>query len=165
MDFALKILILQFASDYKLDSDLLFAVIETESAGNKYAMRYEEAYPWLYEVTKMAKAVGCTTSTMKMMQRTSYGLMQIMGGVAYENKFRGWGAELCNPEINLEYGCKHLKKMVDRYGPSPSDSYAAYNSGSVRMIYKDVYVNQRAVTNFRKNYQEVLLRVPFESGE
>ena len=84
--------------------------------------------------------------------------MQIMGAVARERGFRGWLTELCDPAVNLEWGCRHLRWMVDHpldYGLSIAqgpavlkgtlaDLAAAWNGGSCRIV-NDTYANQSYV--------------------
>jgi len=87
--------------------------------------------------------------TELLAQQTSWGLMQIMGATARERGFadnnyhynasnKGWLTELCDPQVNLEWGCRHLRWMVDHnnaYGLpdvriSPADLAAAWNGGA-----------------------------------
>lgn len=135
----------------------LVALIELESGWNPLAMRHEPAYPWLYSIREMAQEVGCSKSTMEMMQKTSWGLGQVMGAVAYEHGLRAWAGELFRPEINLKYVCEHIQRMIRKFDIGfdvPLDLYAAYNAGSVRMI-EGRYVNSTAVGAFRKVYQAI----------
>lgn len=153
LDARIDLLIIKKAEKYQIEENLLRAIVLLESGGNPYAMRAEPSYPWLYKVIQLSKELKCTGPTMRQMQSTSWGLMQIMGAVAYELGFKGWGSELCNPEINLEYGCRFLKQKIVKYGPNVFDIYAAYNAGSVRMMTKDQYKNQANVTQFRNIYE------------
>lgn len=90
---------------------------------------------------------------MRMAQKTSWGLMQIMGGVAYELGFKGWPGELLDPETNLYYGCEFLIGKIFLYGDEdPARLYAAYNAGSPRFE-NGRYRNQRNVDNFMLIYQ------------
>lgn len=157
MELKVRLMILQKAKEYRIKSDLLKAVVLVESSGNQWAMRAEPGYPWLFEVNRLSNEIGCNRDTMKVMQSTSWGLMQIMGAVAYEYGFNGWCSELCKPDINLDYGCKHLKAKITKYGPNPADIYAAYNAGSVRKMDNKTYVNQRAVNHFLRIYDNVKL--------
>jgi len=82
-------------------------------------------------------------------QQTSWGLLQIMGAVARERGFRGWLTELCDPSINLEWGCRHLRWMMDHnnayglpdFGIKPEDLAAAWNAGT-RIVIDGKYKNQ-----------------------
>ena len=78
--------------------------------------------------------------------------MQIMGAVARERGFRGWLTELCDPQANLEWGCKHLRWMIDHnnayglpdYRIKPEDLAAAWNAGKARFV-DGKYTNQSYV--------------------
>jgi len=93
---------------------------------------------WL---AKEVQLRGYTAGTERILQRTSWGLMQIMGAVARERGFRGWLTELCDPAVNLEWGCRHLRWMVDHnntyglpdYRIKPEDLAAAWNGGKARL--------------------------------
>ena len=87
-------------------------------------------------------------------QKTSWGLMQVMGTVARELGHRGWLSELCEPERGIYYGCLHLKKLMDRHG-NLSDTVAAYNAGSPRRDVNGKYVNQEYVDRFIRVLSEV----------
>lgn len=132
------------AEKYGLPWPLVMAVVDVESSGNPWAYRYEPAYQWL---------VGQgLTPTEQMAQRTSWGLMQVMGAVAREYGFKGWLTELCQPDVGLEYGCRHLKRYADRYR-NWLDAIAAYNAGSPRKA-GDVYVNQSYVDKVMRQWDE-----------
>jgi len=104
---------------------------------------------WL---AKEVQLRGYTAGTERILQRTSWGLMQIMGAVARERGFRGWLTELCDPQANLEWGCKHLRWMIDHnnayglpdYRIKPEDLAAAWNAGKARFV-DGKYTNQSYV--------------------
>lgn len=163
-DWALRLdwnLIREKASKYDLEPELVAAVIQKESSGNTYALRYEPNYRWTFSVSDLAALIGCTNDTMEKMQKTSFGLMQVMGGVAYEhglhreeNIYQRWASCLVIPEIGVEYGCRHIKRKS--LGLSDvADIYAAYNAGSVRKTAGGFYVNQLVVDGFMKLYREL----------
>lgn len=158
MDMVLEVLIAQKAKEWNVPFHMLKSLVLVESGGKKNAMRYEPSYPWLYRVNDMAKELVCTVDTMKVIQSTSWGLCQILGSTAYELGFRGWGADLCKPDVNLTYACMYLRKHIKRYGKkNVYDIIAAYNAGTARKIEKDKYVNQRYVNYFKRIYENVLL--------
>jgi len=88
--------------------------------------------------------------TELLAQQTSWGLMQIMGATARERGFadnnyhynasnKGWLTELCDPQVNLEWGCRHLRWMLDHAGSfnirastqwQNADLAAAWNGGA-----------------------------------
>jgi soluble lytic murein transglycosylase-like protein len=131
---------------------LLQAIITVESARNPWATRYEPHYRWLWDVFRkapyrQADAVfpaprGVSSATEKTAQKTSWGLMQIMGAVGRELGFdRPFLTELCDPQINLEYGCRHLCNYYRRFG-GWEEATVAYNAGSPRKNKEGRWVNQ-----------------------
>lgn len=153
----IEMLILYFAKKYSLNPRFLHALVETESGGNRFAMRYEPAYPYLYSIKECAEMIVCSRATMEMFQKTSWGLCQIMGSNLYEYGFKGWPAEVLDSEVNLKWGCEFLIRLMKAQGLSfsnPDDVYCAYNAGSVRKV-DGRYVNSPAVTRFMKNYNKM----------
>lgn len=150
--FGLKRKIIRAAVDHGIDPVFLEAIVITESYGDTYSMRYEPGWRWYppdMEISRYAGFIGASFPTVKMGMATSWGLMHIMGTVAYELEFYGWFAELTVPEVGLKYGCMHLLKKMNRYGSDPETAYAAYNSGSPK------YKNQKNVDRFMKIYREI----------
>ena len=135
-------LVLKKATEFKLDVNLVRAIISTESSWNPFAIRYEPQWRYFYETRSLASLLGITHPTMELFQATSYGLMQIMGSVAYELGFRQSPVLLCDPEINLHYGCKKLKKLFEKYGHE-DDVISSYNQGNPRKNNGGMYLNQR----------------------
>ncbi|MBK5943332.1 lytic transglycosylase domain-containing protein [Halorhodospira halophila] len=145
----------RFSERYGIPVRLLRAIIEVESAGNPYAMRMEANYRWLWDVRHNAPhrggpfyaPPGASRPTESYGQRTSWGLMQIMGATAREIGFKGtFLSELCDPETNLQYGCEYLMRLYRRFGNQHgwTGVAAAYNAGSPRMT-DGRYVNQEYV--------------------
>ena len=98
-----------------------------------------------------------TILTELLNQQTSVGPMQFMFATARERGFKGRFAELFDPAMNLEWGCKHLRWMIDHnnaYGLpdfriKPEDLAAAWNWGS-RVVADGKYANEDYVRRFRK---------------
>ena len=146
------------AERHKLPPELIAAVIQLESGGNTYAVRYEPLYRWTHMIASLANVAGCTYATMEQMQKTSYGLMQVMGGVYYEHRKISdgyWATAMIDPDIGLDFGCRHLKQKFVQYGPDPANTYAAYNAGSVRFTPGGHFQNQRAVDIFMGYYRQL----------
>ena len=165
----LELLAREAATKYGLDPRLICALCEVESGWNPRAVRHEAGYRWLWgaqhqelfdetptrEFMEMKSRLGIELKTEKFCQQTSWGLLQIMGAVARERGFRGWLTELCDPTVNLEWGCKHLRWMLDHpldYGLSIAqgpavlkgtlaDLAAAWNGGT-RVVVDGKYKNQ-----------------------
>jgi len=152
-------LALSAAHRYGLDLRLVCALCEVESGWNPWAVRHEPNYKWLYG--KLEDGYLGTVDTELAMQRTSWGLLQIMGAVARERGFRGWLTELCDPAVNLEWGCKHLRWMIDHnnayglpdYRIKPEDLAAAWNGGKARFV-DGKYTNQSYVDRVVKAMEE-----------
>lgn len=115
-----------------LSPNLVEAVIAVETSGLKYATRYEVGFGYLVEVSKWAKQLGITEITECIGQKTSWGLMQIMGATAREMGFSGYFPELCSEEYGIRFGAKYLKRQLDRF-KTVENAIAAYNAGSPRI--------------------------------
>jgi hypothetical protein len=86
---------------FGLDFVLVNALIATESGFNPLVIRYEPDYKYLFEIEKCRKLIGCTLETMVNMQKTSWGLCQIMGANFYEMGGKNWATKLLDPEVNI----------------------------------------------------------------
>ena len=125
-------IILTKANKYNLYPDLVEAHVMTESSGKVDAKRYEPAFYNTYIVPLCIKNEVEATG-----RATSWGLLQIMGQVARELGYQGNWQGLCDPMVNLEYGCKKLAKCYRRYHPELDKGIAAYNSGSAIVVFRD----------------------------
>ena len=140
-------------------------------------MRFTDAnsYTWRADTKKLAKFGGvvigdrATILTELLNQQTSVGLMQPMFSTMRERGYPGRFAEMFDPATNLEWGCRHLRWMLDHpldYGLSIAqgpavlkgtlaDLAAAWNGGSCRIV-DDTYANQSYVDRVVKamvNYE------------
>ncbi len=116
--------------EHGLDWKLVGAIVQSESGGEPWAIRYESTFKYRHFFREHASNLGITVDTESMLQSTSFGLLQIMGCVARERGFEDYLPKLCMPEVGLKYGCLHIKKLYERYSKD-SDIIAAYNAGSV----------------------------------
>ena len=134
----------------EITTELVLAIIEAESSGNPRAMRYEEMY--IYINLRAPRPDNCTALTEKILQKTSFGLMQIMGGTARHLGFKGWLGELLEPETNIRYGVLWLSHLYDEYHKSHGIEgvIAAYNSGSPRKNSSGEFANQGYVQKIMK---------------
>lgn len=126
---------------YGLDPALVAAICEKESGWNPNAIRFEPEYRWLYPSRENVYRVrGVSAATEVAQQKTSWGLMQIMGAVARE---RGCEAPflsvLCSPVIGLEFGCAHLAHLAKRF--TGGDLISAYNAGRPVDYNRRLYVD------------------------
>lgn len=151
------VLITQTAQEFDLDRRVVAAIVHTESSGNPSATRYEPHYRWTLDIRDYAKFNGITVETEEKHQKTSWGYMQVMGGLSRELGHKGPIPDLIDPEVGLFYGCKYLKKQLDRYG-NYDDAVAAYNAGSARKLDSGVYENERYVDRVLKKARELGFR-------
>jgi len=143
----------KISEEFSLDPFLVAAIIRVESNGERFAMRYEPHYSYLFHVEQMAKKVGSSEATENTMQKTSWGLMQIMGAVARERGYRGWLSELTDMLVNLKYGCVHLQSYFERHGKL-EHAIASYNAGSPRFLSDGQFVNQPYVDKVLRFYKK-----------
>lgn len=139
----------------RLPVECVLAVCTVESSCNPWAYRYEPGYRW---------TVGASiTQNERIGQMTSWGLMQVMGGVAREHGFKGWFPELCEPSTGLRYGMLHLRKFWAKYH-NWADVIASYNAGHPVTV-NGVYANQAYVDKVLKWWQFYEHEVPLKETE
>lgn len=142
------------ARQHGLPVRLVRAIVEVESDENPWAVRYEVGFFDRYvRIMKIKPIPPCGLITERKFRAASYGLMQIMGNTAREMGFdRPFLVELCDPEINLEYGCRYLahlaKTHLERHGWE--GVAAAYNAGSLRKQPDGTWLNQPYVEKIRR---------------
>lgn len=142
----------------KLDPVLVGAICMVESAGDPWAVRIELHWQYYLELKKYADLNRITQTTEKAMQACSWGLMQVMGSVAREHGYAGPLQRLCEPEIGIRYGCKHLAKFTKKYD-SVYDVIASYNAGSPIKTMEGSYRNQQYVSKvvqYMNSLKEIL---------
>jgi soluble lytic murein transglycosylase-like protein len=137
-------LIYDIALDEEVPWTLLAAIVQTESGGDPLAVRFEPDYKYVLNTAQFATANNISQVTEMMLQKTSWGLVQVMGGVAREHGHKGSILELAVAEIGLRYGAKHLKKFMRKY-PNKEDVIASYNAGSPVKGLDGKYKNQQYV--------------------
>lgn len=124
-----------------LDPLLVAAIVQVESAGSPWAIRYEPA--WAARLDGRRGQPGVTSATERVQLSTSWGLMQVLGVTARELGFKGpFLSALCAPAVGLEYGCRYLARQLRRYKGDVSDAIAAYNAGTARRRDDGTYVNE-----------------------
>jgi soluble lytic murein transglycosylase-like protein len=74
----------------------------------------------------------------------SWGVMQVMGGLARDLGYQGHLPNLCDPNLNINYATLYIQRLRRRW-PEESDVIAAYNAGSPRKRASGMYENQRYV--------------------
>lgn len=147
-------LISKEADKYGLRRDLLAAMVLQETSGKEYATRYERGWKYFLDIEIHAKKNGISQETEKMLQATSWGPLQIMGSVARELGYTRALPALSRTDIGLQWGCKKLKTLVEKY-PSLEDAISSYNQGSPRRMVDGRYQNQYYVENVLKYMSEI----------
>ena len=119
----------QIAAEHSLEPALVCAVIEQESAWNPWAVRYEPGF--LARYVAPLYTAGKLSATEAYTRAMSWGLMQVMGHVAREFGFEESSlAELCEPAIGIEFGCRILSKRVARAKGDVPTALLAWNGGA-----------------------------------
>lgn len=134
------------------------AICKVESDFNEWAYRYEPGFKYL------VGDVGTMSPTEKTEQMASWGLMQVMGGVAREMGFKGFCSQLCQPYTGLSYGMRHLAKFYKKYQDWP-DAIASYNAGSPRKNQAGQYFNQGYVDKVLKAWADLEVPIPIKETE
>lgn len=144
-------LICATAEIHRLPVKLVQAIVQVESGGNPWAVRYESAFYAAYVKGRGHKVWhGCSRETEERMRATSFGPMQIMGQTARELGFdEPFLTALCAPLQGLEWGCRYLAKQIQRYGGDPESGVAAYNAGSATRGANGRWRNQAYVDKVR----------------
>lgn len=140
----------------KLDIDpaLVRAICQVESGGISGRVRFEPEYRYLVSPSHWALNNGITVQTEIVMQKTSWGLMQLMG-----SNFRALGFAGQWPEVGyliglqLNYSCTFLKGLLKRYGRD--EAIASYNAGSPRRDKSGKLVNQIYVDKVMKYFFQI----------
>lgn len=125
-----------------LSVSLILAIIWQESSGNQWAYNPEPRYPYLWNVRLDAPFRKQTPAEIASetppadwpcytgdpdqewwAQQASWGLMQLMGAAAREQRFHGnYLTELCDPYVNLEFGVRHLWNYAFQCGNRTRDA-------------------------------------------
>jgi len=126
---------------------IICGIIQKESAFNPYTARYEPHYRWLYKPEKFYKTYSSSIKTEIVFQKTSWGLMQVMGALARE---LGYEKPLpflfVDVEAQLGLGITYFKMLLDRYG-NIEDAVSAYNAGYPAKNEAGMYINQNYVSD------------------
>ena len=121
---------------------LLAAHALTESAGNPRAVRVEVAGVLesgaRTELQRRANANPAAfmddldAGRAQGARTASVGLMQILPATAREVGFVGPSRDLFTADVNLKFGARYLKKLIQRYPTDVRDAIASYNAGSAK---------------------------------
>lgn len=134
-------LIQEKAKLHQVDPALLGAIVQVESGGDPWAVRYEATFSWISNPARHAANNRTTVETEIQLQRFSYGLCQIMGGKLRDMGFQAELPLAFDPSMNLEYGAELLQRLTASY-PVLQDAISAYNAGSPIKNTDGSYINQ-----------------------
>jgi soluble lytic murein transglycosylase-like protein len=131
------------AKEHNLEWTLVAAVVEQESNYNPVAVRYEPGFYSAYVASKplngMAPVDGIALAYERSCRAISFGLMQLMGNTARE-----LGLEtptvfsLLDPMTNLLYGCKLLRRLLNKTNNDVRAALLKYNGGGNRLYPEQV---------------------------
>jgi soluble lytic murein transglycosylase-like protein len=152
------------AAKPKVEFALLCSLIEQESDWNIWAWNPEPKYKWVWNVKRRAPFRPLTYSEVTspippkdfptlagdkdqewQAQRSSWGLLQLMGAVPREYDFDGlYLTELLDPELNLYYGCIHFNKKLKRTNGNIEKALLQWNGGGNPNYPKEVLQRKQA---------------------
>lgn len=132
------------------EKELIAAFIQIESGGNSYRVRYESKWVWQCKPYKFSGLNDISLETEAMLQKCSWGLMQVMGAVARELGLVSDLPRLTDPEVGLRYGIAQLERLKIKY--QGDDLIAAYNAGAPFKNSDGKYHNQNYVDEVKHWY-------------
>lgn len=135
-----------------ISTRFIFALIETESDWEPWAVKYEPDYRWTVEDPNLGK-FKCSDDTIQTMQSFSYGLCQIMGNHFYDFGFDGFCTQLLDPKLNIMVAIKILEGFEHKEINSPEELYATYNAGTAMVLPSGRFSNQENVGRFMRIYE------------
>lgn len=113
-----------------VDPGWIFAIIQQESAWKTNAVRHEPLYSYLYKTSEFSKLNFITQDTEIMLQKTSWGLGQIMGGLARELGLSLNILNLLEPELNIHFICLNIHRIQkSNLVKCKEDVFSSYNGG------------------------------------
>ena len=145
---------------YAIDENLIMAIIMQESRGRIWSARYEPDLKYSYMPQSYAKKLFISLDTELVMQKTSWGLMQILGVRAREIGFDQLLPQLLLPSIAIEYGTKVLSDLTKKYDKTDK-VIVSYNAGNPRYAASGKYINQ----NYLDGVNKWLIQVKSPNGQ
>lgn len=131
--------LVEAARDRGVRPALVVGLAWKESSFQWWAGKHEPTYPYLWDVKAnkptRSEAVGSlgmvSQATELVFQRTSWGLLQVMGAVARELGFREvLLSHLLDARLSASYGAQLLANLLKRHNGDEADALSAYNAGS-----------------------------------
>lgn len=117
---------------------LLMAIFRVESSYDPNAVRFETDFQYVWNVEAHARMLGITQKTERIMQQTSWGLGQIMGGTARWLGYNGPLTGLLDVETNIVFSEAYLNRLLQRYNNNIEKAIASYRRGNARHCNDDV---------------------------
>lgn len=115
--------------EHHIDPMLLRGIITVESAWDPRALRYEQKYHDICLAAGFARKFDISEKSEITLQKFSYGLCQVMGGLARSLGYDGHLLDLLDIETNLKYGCLYLQVLQKHYKTDVDKIISAYNAG------------------------------------
>lgn len=142
------------AQRLSMEPCLIAAVIMKESSGVTWKTRFEVHWKWENDLAGYASRLGISQATELIHQKTSWGLMQVMGATARDMGFRGYLVELCaNPALGVHFGTKYLKARLMTTN-TVEEALSTYNAGPGEL--KDGVINNTDyVASVMRFYREL----------
>jgi hypothetical protein len=140
----IKTIIKEECARHGLDHEIIQAIAEVESGGVGKAARYEKHYAYYYKDAEFAKLQKITLETERAFQKTSWGVLQLMGGTARWIGYSSWLPDLCDPRVGILWGCMYYKRVCDKH-LYLNEKIASFNAGSIRKKADGTLVNQAYV--------------------
>lgn len=137
----------RIAGGHGLDPNLVEAVVIAESSGYTDAFRFE---PGFYRRYLESNPEYANQNPRRV--SSSYGLCQVMYTTAQQYGFSGKPEELFVPEVGLQYGCLHLRRLMAWAKGDTRKALAAYNGGQGNYTASDP---QRYASKVLKLYASV----------
>lgn len=148
------------AANFRIDSNLIKAIIMKESEGECFRPRYEPAFSSLWYPRTYSEKLRITQITEETLQKMSWGAMQIMGATARWQGFEAHLPMLCDAETGIFYGSKYLKWLSEKFGDDEPHIIAAYNAGpGVKKTAGGMWTNQKAYVDVVYQYLTQLRKV------
>jgi len=132
-----------------IDVNLVKAIISVESNWNPFAIRFEPELKNTRWYTNSLKNIENITD----FHFCSFGLMQVLYGVALNLGYTGNPLGLFDPITNIHYGTSLLLNYLRIY-KNIKDAISSYNQGSPKKDKDGKYLNQAYVDKVCKAYLE-----------
>ena len=123
------------AENYRLEPELLAAVIYTESKFDS-------------DAESPSGAIGL----MQLLPETAAGIAERTGGSTFET------SDLYDPELNVRYGSWYLRHLLDKYDGDLRKALAAYNGGQGNVDRGIQYAETKAYVDRVRELEETYAR-------